>query len=207
MPVCLIPAILLRAVDDCDGTGAGQRERPEDKCSGNGQMAGTGLAAGTGTAIWAAINCLVGVGPAANTGFATVTAASSCLAGASTGHGRRRGVSLGCLIVLLLILAPYAMGKMASASSQVIKAARDWHKNATKFSQHPLPAIVLNGGSVASVVVKFRQEAVYKISSASGRWLLALADQIEKTGGKFVLQVPSGTLASGAAGKYGWDLA
>jgi hypothetical protein len=97
------------------------------------------------------------------------------------------------------------LGRMAS--SQVIKAARDWHKNATKFSQHPLPAINLDGGSVASVVVKFRQEAVYKISSASGRWLLALADQIEKTGGKFVLQVPSGTLATGTAGKYGWDLA
>ena len=60
---------------------------------------------------------------------------------------------------------------------------------------------------MASCVVKFRTEAVYKISSASGRWLLALADQIEKAGGKFMLQVPNGTLAAGSAGRYGWDLA
>ena len=108
--------------------------------------------------------------------------------------------------MLLIILAPYTMSRMASASSLVIKAARDWHKNATKFGQHPLPAIAQDG-SVVSRVAKFRADAVYQISSASGRWLLALADQIEKAGGKFVLGVPNGTLASGAGGKYSWDLA
>ena len=115
-------------------------------------------------------------------------------------------MSLGCLIALLLILAPYAMSRMASTSSQVIKATRDWHKNATKWSQHPLPAIARDG-NVVSRVAKFRADAVYQIASASGRWLLALADEIEKAGGKFVLGVPNGTLATGAAGKYGWDLA
>jgi len=48
------------------------------------------------------------------------------------------------------------LGRMAS--SQVIKAARDWHKNATKFGQHPLPAIVLDGHNVAGNVVKLLSE-------------------------------------------------
>ena len=75
MPVCLIPAILLRAVDDCDGTAAGKHERPADNRSGNGQMADGRSAAGarpaatdTGSALRAASICLVGTGPAAHVG-------------------------------------------------------------------------------------------------------------------------------------------